>query len=92
MDKENNRALEQNYPTPIQPDKASTDRDYNAAVMYCLDNMKDLAFCNATHNMDSVQLMASEIDKRGLQQNHPHLNFCQLYGMSDYITYNLATL
>jgi len=40
--------------------------------------------------MNSVQLMAAEIDKRRLQKNHPHLNFCQLYGMSDYITYNLA--
>jgi len=91
MEKENNRAEEEKRPTPIQPNKASTDRDYNAALIYCLDHMEDLAFCNATHNMDSVQLMASEIEKRGLQKNHPHLNFCQLYGMSDYITFNLAT-
>jgi proline dehydrogenase len=27
---------------------------------------------------------------RGLPKGHAHLNFCQLMGMSDYITFNLA--
>ena len=34
--------------------------------------------------------MANLIEKRGLDKSHPHINFCQLYGMSDYITFNLA--
>ena len=30
------------------------------------------------------------LDKLGLDKEHPHFNFCQLYGMSDYITFNIA--
>jgi len=90
MDKERHRARLNNYPSPIQPDKASTDRDYNAAIAFCIDNYENLAFCNATHNVNSVSLMLRQIVDQDLQKNHPHLNFCQLYGMSDYITYNLA--
>ena len=90
MDKERARAKLNNYPSPIQPDKASTDRDYDEAVRYCVDHYERLAFCNATHNVKSVTLMLQLIVDKKLERNHPHLNFCQLYGMSDYITYNLA--
>src|SRR5258706_2235105 len=34
MEKERKRAAEKNYPSPIQPDKESTDRDYNAAIEF----------------------------------------------------------
>lgn len=90
MDKERERAREKGYPDPIQPDKAATDRDYNAAIRYCLDHYEEIAMCNASHNLESNQIMAEEIVKRDLPRNHPHLNFCQLMGMSDYITFNLA--
>jgi proline dehydrogenase len=30
------------------------------------------------------------MEKMSLQQNNPHLSFCQLYGMSDNISYNLS--
>lgn len=35
-------------------------------------------------------LMARLIVEKGLPRNHAHLNFCQLFGMSDNITFNLA--
>lgn len=90
MDKERERADELGYPSPIQPDKAATDRDYNEALIFCLDRYEEIALCNATHNLDSVKLMVDEIIKRKLPRDHRHLNFCQLQGMSDYITYNLS--
>jgi proline dehydrogenase len=34
--------------------------------------------------------LASLIEEHGLQRNHPHIYFSQLYGMSDHLTYNLA--
>ena len=34
MEKERKRAIEKNYPSPIQPDKESSDRDYNAGVEF----------------------------------------------------------
>lgn len=90
LDKERERAIEKGYPSPIQPDKASTDADYNAAILYCLDHYEEISMCNASHNLESNRLMAEELAKRELPRNHPHCNFCQLMGMSDYITFNLA--
>lgn len=90
MEKERDRAEEMGYPSPIQPDKAATDRDYNKAVRFCVKNYKTIASANATHNMESCMLQAKLIAEAGISKDHPHLNFCQLYGMSDQITFNLA--
>ena len=30
------------------------------------------------------------MDQKKIAKDHPHLNFCQLFGMSDNITFNLA--
>lgn len=90
LDKENERAIEMGYPTPIQPSKAATDAAYNAAIAYCVLNVKSISSCCASHNMDSNLLQAKLISEHGLDLNHPHINFCQLYGMTDNITYNLS--
>ncbi len=90
MERERDRAKELGYPSPIQPDKVATDRDYDEAIKFCLERYEDIAICNATHNLESVQLMVDEIIKRKLPRDHAHLNFCQLQGMSDYITFNLS--
>ena len=90
MEKERERAEEMGYSSPIQKNKASTDRDFNAAIIYCLDRHEQIACCNASHNLDSTQLMVDGIIRRKLPRDHKHLNFCQLQGMSDYITFNLS--
>ena len=90
MDKERLRAEEKGYPSPIQPSKAATDDAYNTAIRFCVDNYERIASCNATHNKESCLLQAQLIDEKNLPAAHPHLNFCQLYGMSDHITFNLA--
>jgi len=90
MHKENERAEEMDYPTPIQPNKKATDRDYNLAIEYCIDNYETIATCNASHNEFSTNLMAELIAEKKIQRDHPHLNFCQLLGMSDHLSYNLA--
>ena len=90
MDKERLRASELGYPSPIQPDKLSTDRDYNEALTYCIENHTSIASCCASHNAESNMLQAKLIHEKGIDHNHHHINFCQLFGMSDNITYNLA--
>lgn len=90
MEKERTRAAELNYPSPIQANKKATDNDYNTAIQFCIENYAYIASCNATHNAYSCALQASLIDQKGIQKDHPHLNFCQLYGMSDHLTFNLA--
>lgn len=90
MEKERERAAEMNYPSPIQPDKAATDRDYNAAVDYCLENIDSLAFVAGTHNEQSTQRLAQKMQENDISTNHPHIFFSQLYGMSDNLSYVLA--
>lgn len=50
MEKERKRAADMGYPSPIQPDKAATDRDYDAVIIFALDNKERIGFCAATHN------------------------------------------
>ena len=90
MEKERRRAAELNYPSPIQPDKATCDKDYNAALGFSIDHIDKISVIVATHNEDSNLLVADLLDKKGLPHNHPHVHFSQLYGMSDNITFNLA--
>jgi len=90
MEKERKRAQEKNYPSPIQPDKETTDRDYNAAIDFCLQHIDNIAICVATHNEASSMHAATEMAKKNIPPGHLHVSFSQLYGMSDQITYNLA--
>ena len=90
MEKERERAEEMGYPSPIHDTKEATDDCYNTGLRFCIDNYEKIASCNATHNVASSRLMAELIHAKGIQRDHPHLNFCQLLGMSDLITFNLA--
>ena len=90
MNKERLRAEEQGYESPVQATKEETDRDYNLALAYCLEHYQSIASCAATHNERSCFLQAELIEDKNVPNDHPHLNFCQLLGMSDNITYNLA--
>lgn len=90
MEKERERAAEHGYPSPIQPNKEATDDAFNTAVRFCVDHYEDLASSNASHNAESALLQAELIAEKGIQRDHPHLIFCQLYGMSDNLTFNLS--
>ena len=90
MEKERKRAAEKGYPSPIQPDKESSDRDYNAAVEFCISHLENIAVIVASHNESSNLLATQLLDQKNLPHNHPHVHFSQLYGMSDNITFNLA--
>jgi proline dehydrogenase len=90
MEKERKRAAEMGYPSPIQPDKQSTDRDYDAALDYCLEHVDEIAFVAGTHNENSVQHLVQKMHEKRLPEDHPHIFFSQLYGMSDNLSYILA--
>ena len=79
-----------NYPSPIQPDKAATDSDYNLAVKFCIDNIDRVSVVIASHNEYSNLYATELMEERKLPLNHPHVHFSQLFGMSDNITFNLA--
>jgi len=90
MEKERKRAAEMGYPSPIQPDKESTDRDYDAALDYCLEHVDEIAFVAGTHNENSVQHLVQRMHEKQIPEDHPHIFFSQLYGMSDNLSYILA--
>lgn len=90
MEKERDRAIEKGYPSPIYPDKASTDRAFDEAIEYCLENIEEIAFVAGTHNEKSIQLLVQNMEQRGISHDHPHVFFSQLYGMSDNLSYVLA--
>jgi len=90
MDKERSEAGHYGLPVVINETKTLTDREYNKALEYCTDNYLDISVVCASHNAESTRLFAQMIIDSGIAKNHPHLNFSQLYGMSDNLTFNLA--
>lgn len=90
LEKENARAEELKQPTPIQPGKAATDADYNAALAFCIPHINRVAICAGTHNGDSCLRLAQLMDEHNIPPHHPHVLFAQLLGMSDNLSFNLA--
>ncbi|MDA9563175.1 proline dehydrogenase family protein [Flavobacteriales bacterium] len=92
IEKENDRAEQKGYRSPIQPSKDATDRDYNTALQFTIDNLDYIEICAGTHNEYSSELLTELMAKKGIANDHPHIYFSQLYGMSDQISFNLASL
>jgi proline dehydrogenase len=91
MEKERARAEAQHYPSPIQENKEATDRDYNEAVVFCVDHIAHISAIIASHNEYSNEYTTRLLLERQLPFNHKHIHFSQLYGMSDNISFNLAS-
>lgn len=90
MEKERERAAEKNYPSPINPTKEATDKEYDDALAYCIDPSNDFYTIVGSHNETSNRIGTQLIEKYNLPRDTPHVVFSQLYGMSDNITFNLA--
>ena len=90
MEKERKRAAEMGYPSPIQPDKAATDRNYDAGIAFAVEHLDRISVFNGSHNETSNRLLTEQMAKLGLPNNDKRIWFSQLYGMSDHISFNLA--
>jgi len=90
MEKERRRAAEKGYESLIQPDKAATDADYNAAITYCVEHISQIGVVCGTHNEASCRVLAELLDSHQINHNHPHVYFSQLLGMSDNLSFNLS--
>ena len=90
MEKERARAAEKGYEDPIQPDKEATDRDYNAALKFCVEHIDRIKIFNGTHNEYSTQYLIDLMEKHGIAKDDDRCWFSQLYGMSDNISFNVA--
>ncbi len=90
MEKERLRAREMNYPSPIQADKESTDKDYNQALNLCLENINIMGLCAGTHNEASSMHLVELMKEKSIASSDKRIYFSQLLGMSDHISYNLS--
>ena len=90
MERERERARRMNYPDPIQPDKESTDRDYNLALKISVDNIDVVSVFNGTHNERSSLYLTELMAEKGIEPGDQRIWFSQLYGMSEHISFNLA--
>lgn len=90
MEKENNRAEEKAYPSPICVSKEATDVNYNAAVLYMIQHIDKMAVFAGTHNEQSTYDLMDLMKENGIESNDNRIWFGQLYGMSDNISFNLA--
>ncbi|MBP6556881.1 MAG: proline dehydrogenase family protein [Flavobacterium sp.] len=90
MEKENKRAEEKEYPTPICESKEATDKNYDATVVYMMEHLDRMAIFAGTHNELSSYKLIELMEAKGVLKNDNRIWFGQLYGMSDNISYNLA--
>ena len=54
MEKERERAARKGYPSPIQPDKAATDTDYNLAITFCVEHLDKFASAFTSVNIKNI--------------------------------------
>ncbi|WP_299252277.1 proline dehydrogenase family protein [uncultured Aquimarina sp.] len=90
MEKENDRAAEKGYPTPICESKAATDLNFNTTLEYILQNLDDICVFIGTHNEESCYKAIELMRKQQVVKSDPRVWLGQLYGMSDHISFNLA--
>ncbi len=90
MEKENKRAEEKGYPTPICESKEATDINYDATVVYMMEHLDRMSIFAGTHNELSSYKLIELMEAKGVLKNDNRIWFGQLYGMSDNISYNLA--
>jgi proline dehydrogenase len=90
MEKERQRAAAKGYPDPIFPEKVLTDKAFNNALTFCIENISQVSVCCGSHNEESNYHLVRLINDYGLQKDDQRAYSAQLFGMSDHITYNLA--
>lgn len=90
MEQERERARDRGEPSPVQPDKPSTDAAYDRALSYCLENLDAVDVCAATHNIESTRHLIAEMARLGVEPSDPRVSSSQLLGMFDRVTFPLA--
>ena len=91
MEKERNRAEEFSYKSPICENKNATDGIFDNTLTYILNNLGDISIFIGTHNEKSSYLAMELMEKYKIDKSDNNVWFGQLYGMSDHISFNLAS-
>ncbi|MGC6430722.1 MAG: proline dehydrogenase family protein [Jejuia sp.] len=92
MEKENDRAEEKGYISPICKNKLATDLNFNEGLKYIIENINTISVFAGTHNEESTYLLMQLMKETNIANKDSRVWFGQLYGMSDHISFNLANL
>lgn len=92
MEKENERAEEKGYRTPICGSKDETDANFDAAIAYMIANVHQISLFSGTHNELSCHKLMELLNNNKIASTDSRVWFGQLYGMSDHISFNLADI
>ncbi|MDG1476500.1 MAG: proline dehydrogenase family protein [Vicingaceae bacterium] len=90
IEKERARAEKMGYKDPMQKTKEDTDNDYNSGIQFCIENLKLISFCCASHNEKSNLLLVDQMKELNISSSDEKIYFAQLLGMSDHISNNMA--
>lgn len=90
LEKENKRARQRGYKSPVCPSKSQTDNNFNAALAYSMEHLTAISLFVGTHNEESCYTLIRLMKEKKVVASDPRVWFGQLYGMSDHITFNLA--
>ncbi|MCB0409821.1 MAG: proline dehydrogenase family protein [Flavobacteriales bacterium] len=90
IEKERERAQKMGYEDPMQKDKESTDRDFNFALKYCIENINRISICCGSHNEKSSLYLTELMKEHHISVDDERVYFAQLLGMSDHISMNLS--
>jgi len=93
MSSESKLAEEAGRPSPICESLQATHDSYNNCLRKCVVSASSgrTVVVLATHNLESVWAAAEEMERAGVQRGGGGVQFGQLYGMADHISYSLGS-
>ena len=90
IEQERERAKKMGYEDLMQKSKEATDKDFDQAVKFCVENIDRISLCCATHNEKSSLSLVQLMKENNIRINDNRIYFAQLLGMSDHISNNMA--
>ena len=90
IEKETARANLKQYANPVCSSKEATDLNFDQGLQLLLENLDQAAVFVGSHNEASTLKALEQMKQANIATNHPQVCFAHLYGMSDYISYNLS--
>lgn len=90
-EKETRRAIRNNLPHIVFQKKEETDAAFNDALKISIQNIDVMTIFCATHNEYSSSYLTQLMNEHSIAANDRRIWFSQLYGMSNHISFGLAS-
>ncbi|KAM9981261.1 hypothetical protein ACTFIY_003564 [Dictyostelium cf. discoideum] len=91
---ESERSQRLSTENPVLPTIQDTHKSYNTALDFLLNQIKSdpnsIGIMIASHNEDSINLGTKLIKQYKIDPANPNIQFGQLFGMADFLSFNLV--